>query len=69
MSTSTGTFVFKNAFNVCIGIIFTTFQGEVRAETQQVLMRPDVGENEKPTFAIGQGVPRIYDLTARVDLV
>ncbi|KJA28603.1 hypothetical protein HYPSUDRAFT_34041 [Hypholoma sublateritium FD-334 SS-4] len=33
-------------------IIFHTFQGEVRVETQQVLVRPDSGENEKPKFDI-----------------
>ncbi|KIM47591.1 hypothetical protein M413DRAFT_439258 [Hebeloma cylindrosporum] len=33
-------------------IIFTTFQGELRVETQQVLIRPDSGPNEKPKFDI-----------------
>ncbi|KAF9486376.1 spindle pole body protein [Pholiota conissans] len=33
-------------------IIFRTFQGEVRVETQQVLVRPDSGQNEKPKFDI-----------------
>jgi U4/U6.U5 tri-snRNP-associated protein 2 len=37
------------------GIIFSTFQGELRVETQQVLVRPDAGENEKPRFDIGRG--------------
>ena len=39
-----------------IGIIFSTFQGELRVETQQVLIRPDSGENEKPRFDIDRGV-------------
>ncbi|CAK5280689.1 unnamed protein product [Mycena citricolor] len=34
-------------------IIFSTFQGELRMETQQVL-RSDVGEDEKPRFDIGR---------------
>ncbi|KAF8963939.1 hypothetical protein BDZ97DRAFT_1818687 [Flammula alnicola] len=33
-------------------IIFHTFQGELRVETQQVLVRPDSGPNEKPKFDI-----------------
>lgn len=37
------------------GIIFSTFQGELRVETQQVLVRPDSGENEKPRFDIDRG--------------
>jgi len=39
-----------------IGIIFSTFQGELRVETQQVLIRPDSGENEKPRFDIDRGM-------------
>ena len=38
-----------------IGVIFSTFQGEVRMETQQVLVRPDTGGNEKPRFDIDRG--------------
>lgn len=38
-----------------IGTIFSTFQGELRVETQQVLIRPDAGENEKPRFDIDRG--------------
>ena len=38
------------------GVIFSTFQGEVRMETQQVLVRPDTGGNEKPRFDIDRGV-------------
>ncbi|KAF5352667.1 hypothetical protein D9756_005833 [Leucocoprinus leucothites] len=37
-------------------IIFSTFQGELRAETQQVLIRPDSGENEKPRFDIDRDI-------------
>ncbi|KAF8203905.1 spindle pole body protein [Pholiota molesta] len=38
--------------NSWAGIIFRAFQGEVRVETQQVLVRPDSGQNEKPKFDI-----------------
>lgn len=41
--------------NCVIGIIFSTFQGELRVETQQVLVRPDAGENERPKFDIDRG--------------
>ena len=41
----------------CIGIIFSTFQGQVRAETQQVVVRPDASENQKPVFDIDRGRP------------
>ncbi|TFK41921.1 spindle pole body protein [Crucibulum laeve] len=37
-------------------IIFSTFQGELRVETQQVLVRPDAGENEKPQFDIDRDI-------------
>ncbi len=37
------------------GIIFHTFQGELRVEAQQVLVRPDLGENERPRFDIDRG--------------
>ncbi|XP_006454222.1 spindle pole body protein [Agaricus bisporus var. bisporus H97] len=37
-------------------IIFSTFQGELRVETQQVLVRPDSGENEKPRFDIDRDI-------------
>lgn len=41
---------------ICIlGIIFSTFQGELRVETQQVLIRPETGENERPFFDIDRG--------------
>lgn len=42
-----------------IGVIFSTFQGEVRMETQQVLVRPDTGGNEKPRFDIDRGELRV----------
>ncbi|KAG6865326.1 hypothetical protein C0991_003426 [Blastosporella zonata] len=37
-------------------IIFSTFQGELRVENQQVLVRPDSGENEKPRFDIDRDI-------------
>ncbi|KAI0652335.1 cysteine proteinase [Trametes meyenii] len=37
-------------------VIFSTFQGEVRMETQQVLVRPDTGANEKPRFDIDREI-------------
>jgi U4/U6.U5 tri-snRNP-associated protein 2 len=37
------------------GIIFKTFQGELRVETQQVLVRADSGEKVKPQFDIDRG--------------
>lgn len=40
-------------------IIFSTFQGELRAETQQVLVRPDVGGTEKPRFDIDRDIKTI----------
>ena len=40
------------------GIIFKTFQGELRVETQQVLVRADFGENVKPHFDIDRGKTR-----------
>ncbi|KAH6916648.1 ubiquitin C-terminal hydrolase Ubp10 [Coprinopsis sp. MPI-PUGE-AT-0042] len=36
--------------------IFKTFQGEVRMETQQVLVRPDAEEKEKPRFDIDRDI-------------
>ncbi|EDR15242.1 spindle pole body protein [Laccaria bicolor S238N-H82] len=40
----------------CSSTIFSTFQGELRLETQQVLVRPDVGENDKPRFDIDRDI-------------
>ncbi|KAI0718888.1 spindle pole body protein [Cerioporus squamosus] len=37
-------------------VIFSTFQGEVRTEIQQVLVRPDAGGNEKPRFDIDREI-------------
>ncbi|KAL4266277.1 Ubiquitin carboxyl-terminal hydrolase [Pleurotus pulmonarius] len=37
-------------------IIFHTFQGELRVEAQQVLVRPDLGENERPRFDIDREI-------------
>lgn len=44
------------SINCYVGTIFSTFQGELRLETQQVLVRPDVGENDKPRFDIDRGI-------------
>ncbi|KXN88916.1 putative mRNA-splicing protein ubp10 [Leucoagaricus sp. SymC.cos] len=51
-------------------IIFSTFQGELRVETQQVLVRPDSGENEKPRFDIDRDIKSIVSpyLFLAVDL-
>lgn len=32
-----------------------SFQGELRVETQQVIVRPDEGSNQKPQFDIDRG--------------
>lgn len=48
---------YLKVLNIVLGIIFTTFQGELRVETQQVLVRPDSGSNEKPKFDIDRGMP------------
>ncbi|TFY68587.1 hypothetical protein EVJ58_g905 [Rhodofomes roseus] len=37
-------------------IIFSAFQGQVRMETQQVVVRPDLGDNEKPRFDIDREI-------------
>nr|GAT61339.1 spindle pole body protein [Mycena chlorophos] len=37
-------------------IIFSTFQGELRVENQQVLTRSDVSSNEKPRFDIAREI-------------
>jgi len=37
-------------------IIFSTFQGQVRAETQQVVVRPDASENQRPVFDIDREI-------------
>lgn len=47
---------YLKVLNIVLGIIFTTFQGELRLETQQVLVRPDSGPNEKPKFDIDRGM-------------
>ncbi|KAE9409243.1 cysteine proteinase [Gymnopus androsaceus JB14] len=51
-------------------IIFSTFQGELRVETQQVLVRPDSGENEKPRFDIARDIKSVISpfLFLAVDL-
>lgn len=51
-----------------VGIIFSTFQGELRVETQQVLVRPDAGENERPLFDIDRGFSMFpyYDIHALI---
>jgi U4/U6.U5 tri-snRNP-associated protein 2 len=54
------------------GIIFKTFQGELRVETQQVLVRADFGENVKPHFDIDRGniytKQSLYFLTFNLEL-
>ncbi|OSX67018.1 hypothetical protein POSPLADRAFT_1175755 [Postia placenta MAD-698-R-SB12] len=37
-------------------VIYSTFQGQVRMETQQVVVRPDLGGNEKPRFDIDREI-------------
>ncbi|KAI0274925.1 spindle pole body protein [Gloeopeniophorella convolvens] len=37
-------------------IIFSTFQGQVRTETQQVVIRPDASEDQKPVFDIDREI-------------
>ncbi|EMD32535.1 spindle pole body protein [Gelatoporia subvermispora B] len=37
-------------------IIYSTFQGQVRMEAQQVLVRPDIAGNEKPRFDIDREI-------------
>ncbi|KAG8219445.1 hypothetical protein J3R82DRAFT_372 [Butyriboletus roseoflavus] len=37
-------------------VIFSTFQGELRVETQQVFVRPDEAGNEKPKFDIDRDI-------------
>ena len=55
-----------------LGIIFKTFQGELRVETQQVLVRADFGENVKPHFDIDRGNTylknSLYFLTFNLEL-
>ena len=41
--------------NGSVGVIFSTFQGELRVETQQVLVRSNLRENDKPRFDIDRG--------------
>lgn len=42
--------------DACIaGIIFSSFQGEVRMETQQVVVRPDSATGARPHFDIDRG--------------
>lgn len=38
-----------------VGIIFSSFQGEVRMETQQVVVRPDAATGARPHFDIDRG--------------
>ncbi|KAJ3558993.1 hypothetical protein NM688_g609 [Phlebia brevispora] len=37
-------------------VIFSTFQGELRMETQQILVRSNIHENEKPLFDIDREI-------------
>jgi len=47
--------VFLNvySFDYPVGIIFSTFQGELRMENQQVLVKPE--EGDKPRFDLDRG--------------
>jgi len=38
-----------------LGIIFSTFQGHLRQEQQQIVVRPDTESNAKPQFDIDRG--------------
>lgn len=49
-----------------LGVIFSTFQGELRMETQQVLVRSNARESEKPLFDIDRGLScQFYVKSAR----
>ncbi|KAF8516094.1 hypothetical protein JB92DRAFT_2911797 [Gautieria morchelliformis] len=37
-------------------VIYTSFQGELRVETQQVIVRPDEGSNQRPQFDIDRDI-------------
>ena len=50
------------------GIIFKTFQGELRVETQQVLVRSDSGEKVKPHFDIDRGNTNTKDFPVCSDI-
>jgi U4/U6.U5 tri-snRNP-associated protein 2 len=39
-----------------IGVIYSTFQGDLRIETQQVIVKPDAEGNERPHFDIDRGM-------------
>lgn len=43
-------------FTLDTGVIFSTFQGELRMETQQVVVRPEEGPNHRPQFDIDRGM-------------
>lgn len=43
-----------------LGIIFATFQGELRMETQQVLLREEEDKSHKPQFDIDRGMSTVY---------
>ncbi|KAF8512369.1 spindle pole body protein [Hysterangium stoloniferum] len=51
-------------------VIYTTFQGELRAETQQVIVRPEEGTNQKPRFDIARDIKTVVSpfLYLAVDL-
>ena len=51
--------------DACAGVIFSAFQGQVRMETQQVVVRPDLGGNEKPRFDIDRGIASIASHNAQ----
>jgi hypothetical protein len=39
------------------GIIYSSFQGELKVETQEVVVRPDWEGKQKPEFRIDEGAP------------
>lgn len=47
--------LFARAHPYFTGVIFSSFQGELRMETQQVVVRSNSQENEKPRFDIDRG--------------
>jgi hypothetical protein len=44
---------------LCQGIIYQTFQGDLKIETQKIVIEKDAGGNEKPRFDISRGEPTL----------
>lgn len=52
----------RSSASTVLGIIFSTFQGHLRQEQQQIVVRPDTESNAKPQFDIDRGkcwTPRV----------